>query len=85
MATRRDPEKGIGQKLSIYLCYLHHEIGLGIAEIYRHYLQYSKTTLYQHMKQEVWADVDESCLKNPEDQKKQLYVTVDRPSKHCKT
>ena len=26
MATKQEPDKGIGQKLSIYLRYLHHEI-----------------------------------------------------------
>ena len=52
-------------EMSIYLRYLHNEMGLGIAEIHRRYPQYPKTILYWHMKQDVEVDVDDSRHKNP--------------------
>ena len=51
--------------MSIYLHYLHHEMGLGIGEIHCCYPQYPKTTLYYwHMKQDIEADLDNSRHKN---------------------
>ena len=54
MVIRRGPSKGIGQKLSV-------EMGL---DVHRHYPQYTKTTLYWHMQEDVEVDVDKSHLKN---------------------
>ena len=64
LARKRRSYKGIGQKLSIYLRYLHHEMGLGIVEIHRRYPQYPKTCLYRHMKQELEVDEGDSQHKS---------------------
>ena len=51
--------------MSIYLHYLHHEIGLGVGEIHCCYPQYPKTALYYwHVKQDIEADLDNSRHKN---------------------
>ena len=46
-------------------------MGSGIAEIHSYYPQYSKTTLYWHMKQDIEVDLDSSRHRNPS-------------KKHCK-
>ena len=51
--------------MSIFLRYLHHEMGLGIVEIHHRYTQYSRTNLYWHMEQNVEVDVDDCRHKNP--------------------
>ena len=50
--------------MSIYLHYLHHEMGSGIIEIYRCYLQDPKTTLYWLMRQDIEVDLDNSRHKS---------------------
>ena len=44
--------------------YIHHKMGLGIAEIHRLCLHYINTTLQRHMKHDVEVDVDDRRRKN---------------------
>lgn len=40
----------IPSEVSVYLKYLHQDLGLGIAAIQKKFPQFSKTSLYHHMK-----------------------------------